>query len=83
MEKRIMARIDEVQAAADAALTAVRAANGKTDRVIQALVDVRAQLAAFQGGADPERLNDVIATLNQAINEANEQMAQDDAAVTA
>lgn len=76
-----MSKIDEVQATADAALTAVRAANDKADRLITVLNEVRTQLAAMQGGADVERLNDVIATLNQAINEANEQGAQDDAAV--
>ena len=75
-----MTSIAEVQATADAALLAVRAANEKADAIIATLVDVRNQLAV--GMPAPAALDNIVATLNQAITEASDQVAQDDAALS-
>ena len=81
MENRIMASMRELQDTADAALTAVREANNRADALISALVGVRAQLAAYPLGMDQRAIDSLIATMNQTINAAREQAAQNDAAV--
>ena len=46
----IMSKIEDVQAVADQALTAVRAANTKADAVIATLISVRDELAILSQG---------------------------------
>lgn len=75
-----MASIEELQATADEALTAVRRANERADNLIALLREVRDQLAA--NGSDAAGRAAVMATLKQAIAEIDEQVAQDDAAVS-
>lgn len=79
----IMSTIEQVQATADQALTAVRAANEKADAVIATLTTVRDELAALIAAGSPSdaALDVVVATLNVAIDEANTQGAQNDAAI--
>ena len=79
----IMSTIEQVQATADQALSAVRAANDKADAVISTLTSVRDELAALVAAGTPsaEALDGVVATLNVAIDEANAQSAQNAAAI--
>lgn len=70
-----MDSLEELQATADATLTAVRAANERSDKLIAIVRDVRDQLEA--NGSDAAGRAAVMATLKQALVEIDEQAAQD------
>jgi peptidoglycan hydrolase CwlO-like protein len=81
---KIMAAIDDLQANVSALDAKVDLLNGKNDVLISLVGTLRDQIAALQaaGGATVEQLEALSATITATMVKIDEQVAEDDAALT-